>query len=148
MKRQFSAGGAVFKKVHSLDKTGDILWLVIKPRPSKEFPKERYQLPKGLLEEKEKTENAALREVFEETGIKGEIVRKIADSRYVFSLKGEKIFKVVSYYLMKYLDGEPKENEEVEKIFWLPFFEASNKLTYSSDKQILKKASEMLQSVS
>lgn len=136
MKRQFSAGGAVYK--------GD-LWLIIKPRPSVDFPVTRYQLPKGQIEPAEKSTDTAIREVFEETGIKAKIIAKISDQKYVFTFRGEKIFKIVSYYLMKYLSGKPKENQEVENVLWLPFTEAKKTLSFSSDKSVLEKASNLLE---
>lgn len=137
MIRQFSAGGAVFK---------NNLWLIIKPRPSPDFPADRYQLPKGLIEPGEKPVDTAIREVFEETGIMGEIIQKVSDSKFIYSFQGEKIFKVVTYYLMKYVSGEPTENAEVEKILWLPFDEAKKTLTYYSDKSVLEKALERSES--
>ena len=141
MKREFSAGGAVYKK------TGDtVLWLIIKPTPSVDFPKNRYQLPKGHVEPGERVIDAALREVLEETGIKATIIKKILDSKYVFPFRGEKIFKVVTFFLMEYVSGEPTVNDEAEEILWLSYVEAYKQLTYSSDKQVLKKASEMFAS--
>lgn len=148
MKREFSAGGAVYKlKIEDRRNKKDykgILWLVMKPRPSADFPSERFQLPKGHVEEKETIADAAVREVFEETGIKGKIVEKIASSKYPITFRGERIFKIVTFYLMKYVSGKPTENAEVEKIFWLPYPDAYKLLTYSGDKQILREAAEML----
>lgn len=140
MKREFSAGGVVFQKTAS-----GILWLIIKPRPSALFPTDRFQLPKGHIEKGEKAVDTAIREVFEETGIKAQIISKISDIKYVYNLDGEKIFKIVTFYLMEYKSGEPAENIEVEKILWLPFKEAYKALTFSSEKSILKQASNLLE---
>ncbi|KKU92236.1 MAG: AP4A hydrolase [Microgenomates group bacterium GW2011_GWA1_48_10] len=135
MKQALSAGGVAYKQ----DPTG-IVWLLIKPRPSIDFPKERYQLPKGLIEEGEGVAEAALREVKEETGIMATIKQKVSESKYIYTYEGERVFKIVSYFLMEYVSGQPTENSEVEKVMWLSYPEAYERLTYSSDKQILKKA--------
>lgn len=140
MSRQFSAGGAVFKKTSE-----GVYWIVIKPRPSSLFPSNRFALPKGHLESGESSEQAAVREVLEETGVTAKIVSKVGVSKYPFKVGSEKIFKVVSYFLMEYVSGELSENEEVEELLWLPFEEAKKKLTYSDDKKILQSAAHLLQ---
>lgn len=131
MKREFSSGGVVFKK------NGGVFWLIIKPRPSKLFPNERYQLPKGHVREGESTEAAAVREVLEETGVKAKIIRKVGSNKFPLKIGDEKIFKIVTYYLMEYLSGELTVNDEVEELFWLSFDEARKKLTFYDDKKIL-----------
>ncbi len=140
MTRQFSAGGVVFKH-----QDHQILWLIIKPRPSKDFPKERYGLPKGLIDKGETAEETAVREVWEETGIKGRLLKKIGDAKAFYNFRGEKVFKIISYFLMEYELGEPGENPEVEKIIWLPYPEAHKTLSYSGDKEILKRAAELVE---
>jgi len=60
------------------------------------------------VEAGEKPENTAIREVFEETGVKGKIVAPIGDIRYWYVREGEKIRKRVLFYLMEYLEGEPR----------------------------------------
>ena len=140
MKREFSAGGVVYRRI------GDsVEWIVIKPRPSTLFPKIRFCLPKGHLEKDESSQQAAIREVFEEAGIVAKIISKVGISKYVFTSKKEKIFKVVTYFLMEYISGKLTENEEVEELFFLPFEEAIKKLTYSDDKKILKNAATLLE---
>lgn len=136
MKREFSAGGVVFKKN---------LWLIIKHRPSSDFPQEQWRLPKGNIDPGEKITDTAIREVLEETGINAKILGKVSDQRYVYTFRGEKIFKIVTFYLMEYLSGEPKENDEVEEIFWLPLEKAKKTLSFQSDKSILQKAKELLE---
>ena len=98
MRRVFSAGGAVFK----IDR-GETLWLIYRAKPSELYPEEIWRLPKGVIDQGESTESAAVREVQEETGVKAEVVKKIVDQRLVFKPRGEseKLFKVVSYFLMR-----------------------------------------------
>ncbi len=140
MTRKFSAGGTVYR---IKDRT--VLWLITKPRPSAAFPKDRYTLPKGEVEGGEKTEAAALREVEEETGINAKILSKVDYGKSLYAVDGEKIFKITTYFLMKYVSGQEKETPEVEKIYWLSLPEARNLLSYSTEKKILQKASELIQ---
>jgi 8-oxo-dGTP diphosphatase len=109
-------------------------------------PEEKWWgFPNGHLEEGESTEEAAIREVEEETGIKAEIVEKIGQSKYVITKNNQKIFKVVTIFLMKYVAGEPKAQiGEVSDVIWLPYEEAFKKLTYPGDKDLLKKAKELM----
>lgn len=134
----FSAGGIVRK--------GD-LWLIIKCRPSELFPSIRFQLPKGQLEEGESSEEAALREVFEETGVNAKIISKVGYSKFPFEMNGEKYFKIVTYFLMEYESGKLTSNREVEESYWLPFEEARKKLTHSDDKKLLDKAGGLLSTI-
>ncbi len=166
MTRQFSAGGTVYKNLSQSKRTLRsspasldaglrkglgasseqlVKWLIIKPKSSPDFPKERFQLPKGLIDKGESSQEAALREVREETGIKAKIIEKVDDAKIFFTFQGEKIFKIISYYLMEYISGEPSaDHKEVDEVLWLPFEEAKKKLTYSTDKSVLQKANELL----
>lgn len=98
-----------------------------------------------MTEAGEKTEETAVREVLEETGIQAKIIKKIDYGKSMYEVDGEKIFKITTYFLMEYEKGEPMENDEVETVLWLPFTEALDKLSYSNEKKILQKASELLQ---
>lgn len=142
MTREFSAGGVVYKK------EGDQTFiLLIKPRPSPDFPKERYQFPKGLIDTGEKSIEAALREVREETGVVAKIITKLTDSKIFYTFRGEKIFKIVSYFLMEYEEGDlVPQKEETEEVFWLPLSEVRAKLTYPSDKKVIDFAKKELAS--
>jgi len=134
--RVFSAGGVVFKK-----EDNKTYFLLIKPAKT-----DRWQFPKGLIDKGESTLETALREVEEEGGVKAEVVKKLGASSYFFVWEGEKIFKTVTYFLMKYLkDTGDGHDGEVEKVLFAPFAEAYEKLTYKDDKNFLKKAKEILE---
>jgi len=146
IKREFSAGGAVFKK----DKK-QTLWLLVQPKGGDEFHKEiRWQLPKGWLEEGEKSEEAALREVEEEGGVKAEVISKIDTIKIFFknTFEGkpeEKVFKTITFFLMEYKSDSPGGfGEETEQVLWLPYDQAKEKLTFKSEKEILEKAQKLL----
>lgn len=129
----YSAGGAVYRQKNE--------WLLINPKDTN-----RWQLPKGTIDPGEKSEVTAVREVFEETGVKGEIVEKIETIRYFFMADRHKIFKSVVFYLMKSAGEEPKIERkwahEINEAKWFPFTTAIQNLTYKSDQEILKKAEE------
>lgn len=118
-----------------------LMWLIIKPRPSKTSPNDRYQLPKGHIEKGETEEQAALREVFEETGVAARIIEKVGDTEFLMNVDGkESTLKTIAYFLMEYKSGKFYENSEIENLLWLEFNEAREKLTYVDDKEILAKA--------
>ena len=133
VRRAFSAGGAVFKK----SKSG-FEWLLIKPQGT-----ERWQLPKGMIEKDESSKDASLREVYEETGVKGEIVEKIDDIKFFFVFKGERIFKQVTFYLMKYASGKPtvfpEAEKEVAEVKWVPTDKALEMLSFKDERGIVEK---------
>src|SRR3989344_4352259 len=121
--RHFSAGGAVFRKNHNFRE-----WLLIKPKGTK-----RWQLPKGKIDRGEKSADTAVREIFEETGVRAQILEKIEDIKYFFVQDGERIFKVVTFYLMESKDGADTKVEsqwvhEVAEAVWVPESEALKRL--------------------
>ena len=128
MKREFSAGGIVFN-----DKNQVLL--------TKHSQNHHWSFPKGLIDPGQTPEQAALREVKEEGGVEAEILDKVGYSKYVYTYKDEKIFKVVTYFLMKYLSGDPTDHDwEMEEAGWYEQDAALKQLTFSQDKTLLKKA--------
>ena len=135
-KREFSAGGAVYKKDN-----GQILWLVCKHSGY-----HKWVLPKGLIDEGEKAEETALREVEEECGIKTKIIAKIPEpEKYIYTMNNVKIFKMVNYFLMEYMSGDIANHDwEMEAVEWLEFEEAVEKLNFHGAKKVLEKAQKLL----
>ncbi|MGE5204360.1 MAG: NUDIX domain-containing protein [Chlamydiota bacterium] len=109
-------------------------------------------LPKGNIDPGEKPQETALREVYEETGLRARPVTKLADVKYVYQRKWQdnaKIFKVVSFFLMKCQSGQigdikPEMKHEVRRAWWMPLEEAAAKLSYSGEKQVALKALDYL----
>lgn len=131
VKREFSAGGIVFKK--ELEK---IFWLVIKPTGS-----DKWRLPKGWIEKGEKAIDTAKREVEEEAGIEAEVLGKVGIEKFFFIQDKTRILKTVVFYLMEYCQqAETGPSWETERIDWLPFGEAKNRLAFSKEKDLLEKA--------
>ena len=145
MLREFSAGALVLRHMEHR-------WWVAVIEPGRdgepEDRKNTVALPKGNIDPGEKPQETAIREVLEETGLTVEPVIKIADIKYVYSRKwsdNAKIFKIVSFFLMKYQSGrigdiKPDMQHEVRRAWWMPLEEAASSLSYSGEKQVAQKA--------
>jgi len=122
------------------------------PRPSKRGKgatnKTVLCLPKGLVDPGEKAVDAALREVHEETGITASLVSKLADIKYMYVRTwgdGERVFKIVSFYLLRYESGEIDQisqamRAEVAQASWIRLAEAPKLLAYKGEKQVARQA--------
>ncbi|HEV2402456.1 MAG TPA: NUDIX domain-containing protein [Candidatus Sulfotelmatobacter sp.] len=107
-------------------------------------------LPKGLVDPGEKALEAVLREVREETGITGVLVTKLADIKYTYVRTwgdGERVFKIVTFYLLRYESGEIDDIShamriEVERAVWVRLEDAPKLLAYKGEKQMAKQALE------
>lgn len=136
MIREFSAGGVVYKSVN-----GQVLWMVAQHSGYK-----GWIFPKGHIEKGEKSEETAIREVKEETGIEAKIISKIGDYSYFYTKDGEKIYKNAKFFLMEYVGGDEKNHDfETSEILWLPYEEVLEKLTFKDEKKMLEKAKENLE---
>src|SRR5437899_11066291 len=92
-RRELSAGVVLVRRM-----SGRAWLAAVRPRGK---PEGVWTLPKGLIAPGEKPADTALREAFEETGVDGRIVSKLGDIRYVYTWEGERVFKVVSFYLAR-----------------------------------------------
>jgi 8-oxo-dGTP pyrophosphatase MutT (NUDIX family) len=162
MVREISAGGVVLRK------RGGIWWIAAIELPAaapeasiavptaisgkrrKAKPKVVIALPKGLVDPGEKALEAARREVREETGVIASLITKLADIKYVYVRTwgdGERVFKIVSFYLLRYESGRinniaPEMGIEVARARWLRLEEAPALLAYAGEKQMARKAGE------
>src|ERR1700746_2270153 len=113
-----------------------------------------WALPKGTIDEGESAAETALREVLEETGVEGRLVEKLGDVRYVYTAnwddrRGERIFKVVSFFLLRAGRGRIGEIDEAMQIEvaearWLPLDEAPRLLSYDGERRMAAKALERI----
>jgi ADP-ribose pyrophosphatase YjhB (NUDIX family) len=154
MVREISAGGVVLRQI-------DGVWNVALIEPQKENPKPAkpprkhavLALPKGLVDPGENPMLTAVREVQEETGILAEPVTKLADIKYVYNRiwgDGERVFKIVSFYLLRYLSGTinqllPDMRIEVKQALWVPLDEAGRQLAYSHERKVVRQAQDYLE---
>ena len=137
MKREFSAGGVLVRKLK-----GDWMLAVIRPAGKKPGV---WALPKGNIGRGEDPRQTARREVHEETGATGRLVDKLGDVRYVYTWDGERIFKVVSFFLLRYSSGRlgnlpPETAHEVADVRWLPLAEAPKLLAYGGEREMAERA--------
>ena len=112
-------------------------------------PEGVWALPKGLIGPDERADATALREVEEETGARGRLDGKLGDVRYVYTWAGERVFKVVSFFLFRYRSGRlgdiPAEHRhEVAETRWLPLDEAPTLLAYKGEREMASKALDRL----
>ena len=105
----------------------------------------RWSLPKGHLEDGESAEQAAVREVAEETGIQGEIFGELGTIDYWFVAEGRRIHKTVHHYLMRATGGELSDADiEVTEVAWVPLPEIIRRLAYPDERELVEGAGRLI----
>jgi ADP-ribose pyrophosphatase YjhB (NUDIX family) len=135
---EVSAGGLVVDRgggdpraalIGRLDRRGRLLW----------------SLPKGHLEEGETAEDAAVREIREETGIEGRVLASLGTVDYWFVAENRRIHKTVHHYLLEASGGElSDEDVEVSAVAWVPLGEVRGRLAYDGERRLVVVAAELL----
>jgi 8-oxo-dGTP pyrophosphatase MutT (NUDIX family) len=131
-----SAGGLVVDALREsaaligrLDRRGRLLW----------------SLPKGHLEAGETPEQAAIREVAEETGIQGKVIAPLGTIDYWFVAEDRRVHKTVHHFLMEATGGELcDEDVEVTEVAWVPLAELDTKLAYADERRLVRLAADLL----
>jgi 8-oxo-dGTP pyrophosphatase MutT (NUDIX family) len=137
MPAEISSGGVLVRRLK-----GEWVFAAIRPNGK---PEGVWALPKGLVDRGEAAEATALREVVEETGAEGRSLGKLGDVRYVYTRGGRRIFKVVSFYLVRYTRGRigelaAEQRREVAEARWLPLDDAERLLAYRGEREMAGKA--------
>ena len=136
--REVSAGGVIYRR--SAD---DFEIALIHTR-------NRWGLPKGHIEEGERVEAAALREVREETGLEGKLIRKLGDIRYSYRDKSKehnpiRIYKRVHFFLLRYVKGDVRDHDqEADDARWFPIGEAIKQLKFATERKMVHRALSVL----
>jgi 8-oxo-dGTP pyrophosphatase MutT (NUDIX family) len=132
-----SAGGLVVDGTHAaaiigrLDRRGTLLW----------------SLPKGHIEQGETAQQAAEREVREETGIHGSVLRELGTIDYWFVVESRRVHKTVHHFLMAAVGGElSDEDVEVTEVAWVPLTELDERLAYADERKLVRRALRMVDS--
>ena len=127
-----SSGRPVGALIGRKDRRGRLLW----------------SLPKGHIEEGESAEQAAVREVAEETGIAGQIVASLGTIDFWFMADGRRVHKTVHHFLMRALGGELSDADvEVSAVAWVPLDELGATLAYEDERTLVARAPELLDRV-
>ncbi len=138
MKLEFSAGGIVVKKEK------DKVFILV----SQHSGHHGWVFPKGKIGdhvENEGKEETAIREVKEETGAEGKIIKPVKPVIYYFKWEGKTVKKTVYYFIMEYLSGYiTKHDWEMENVEWLEVEEVEKRLTYPSDRKVWRKAQKLI----
>ena len=140
-RREISAGAVLVRRMRGR------WWLAaIRPQGKREGT---WALPKGLVGPGERPLETALRETFEETGLRARPGEKLGDVKYVYTWKGERVFKIVSFFLAHAGRGRIGElpagmEAEVAEARWLPLADAPQLLSYKGEREMAQKALESL----
>ncbi|HEU5490147.1 MAG TPA: NUDIX domain-containing protein [Gaiellaceae bacterium] len=141
MRREFSAGVVLVRRMRGR-------WWLAAVRPQGK-PEGTWALPKGLVDAGEKPAETAIREGFEETGVAGRLGEKLGDVRYVYTWDGERVFKIVSFFLAHAQGGRIGDlpagmDVEVAEAQWLPLADGPALLAYKGEREMAAKAAETL----
>jgi 8-oxo-dGTP pyrophosphatase MutT (NUDIX family) len=137
-KREISAGGVVYRR------SDDGIEIVLASRRTRRGEL-AWGLAKGGIEDDESLEDAAVREVREETGLVAEIEASLGETRYFYVWENVRIRKTVHFFLMRHTGGDVDDrDDEMEEIRWFPLERALKRAAYRGERDVLGRAAELL----
>jgi len=129
--REFSAGGLALRRFR-----GREFLAAVRVKDGRVLA-----LPKGHIDTGESAAEAAARELREEAGIEGRMVEKLGDVRYWYSRSGDRVMKVVSFFLFRYRSGSVRDHDfEVDSAEWIPLEDAPRLLSYRGEREMAEAA--------
>jgi 8-oxo-dGTP pyrophosphatase MutT (NUDIX family) len=138
-RREVSAGGVVYRRevdgaeialAARRTRRGDLAW----------------GLPKGIIEDGEETEQTAVREAREETGLETQVEAPLGEISYFYVWDGVRVAKVVHFFLLRQTGGDIEDHDfEMEEIRWFPVAEALRRATYKGEREVLGRAVKLLE---
>jgi ADP-ribose pyrophosphatase YjhB (NUDIX family) len=135
---EFSAGGVVVR--------GDDVAVIV-PVKRDSHGNRVLGLPKGHPDGDETAEQAATREVAEETGVAAELIERLGETNYTYERKGRRVAKRVVFFLFEYRSGDLADHDhEIEDARWMPLKEAARSLTYPGEREMINRALSLLAS--
>jgi 8-oxo-dGTP pyrophosphatase MutT (NUDIX family) len=135
---EFSAGGVVVR--------GDDVAVIV-PVKRGSHGNRVLGLPKGHPDGDETAEQAATREVAEETGVTAELIERLGETNYAYERKGRRVAKRVVFFLFEYRSGDLADHDhEIEDARWMPLKEAARSLTYPGEREMINRALSLLAS--
>jgi 8-oxo-dGTP pyrophosphatase MutT (NUDIX family) len=137
-RREVSAGGVVYRR-----EDGDLEVLLAARRTRRGDL--AWGLAKGGIEPEESIEDAAVREVREETGIEAVIEDSLGETRYFYIWDDVRVRKVVHFFLMRAVGGDTQDHDdEMEDVRWFPLARALKRAAYKGEREVLSRAAERL----
>jgi 8-oxo-dGTP pyrophosphatase MutT (NUDIX family) len=137
-KREISAGGVVYRR------KDDEVDVVLASRRTRRGEL-AWGLAKGGIEDEESMEDAAVREVREETGLLAEIEASLGETRYLYVWENVRIRKTVHFFLMRHTGGDVDDrDDEMEEVRWFPLERALKRAAYRGERDVLERAAELL----
>ncbi|WP_139361505.1 MULTISPECIES: NUDIX hydrolase [unclassified Mycobacterium] len=139
--RETSAGGLVIAGIDG-PKDGQVAALIGR---TDRRGRMLWSLPKGHIEQGETAEQTAIREVAEETGIRGSVLAALGSIDYWFVTEGRRVHKTVHHYLMRSLGGELSDDDvEVTEVAWVPLGELPTRLAYADERRLAEVAGDLI----
>ena len=132
--RATSCGGIIIRRIDDGPE-------IVLGRRDREGDRVTWSLPKGTPDKDESSEQTALREVTEETGLQVRIVRPVGPIQYFFTQRGRRIHKTVHYFLMEPTGGDMANHDhEFDEVAWVPIIEARSLMSFDTERDIVDKA--------